>query len=838
MRTPFKTLLSIILVGLASLGIVLMFMGEQVKEMLNPLVRDILVNLNLEDFEGDLDEYTLAYVNSSTNGVLWLRSHSNGEFDDIKGDFDQNQILTYGHKETTKALSFFADKVAASGAKQEDIWIRVNKNYSVASINKATTIIALDPIYSSFTVDSGTDHNRLRWSEISDDPYFEYETTYYPIYDYQAIQDSVIDDPEWVMAENNYADFVYKNYLGLKNDNVRNELEEYLRENNLSPKEGDFASIMEVKNHFLGDEFVYDAKANLRKNYGQSNSVIEFLYEKKGDYRYFSNALCQLYRAAGIPSRTCSGYIYFVEEGVNTAISFLMLHSWTEVYIRGCGWCKADCSLRKRIVPSEEQAAKEKQEIEANGGVATGLDLDTKIRNNCFNDFKRMLPNMIRYAASQQGIVISDKTIADIQNDDALIRQILAEVIDAYEDGKEPDLTPFIEKYAEEMIKNLPNTLQLEDFYFPDLDTLNQSSVYSYEYQNGYLMRSQINSGISEQVTYADIYKIEEAYPDANPSDEEKRNEWDNVKNKFVEDKRTFMRLYISTNTKKLYKKGKKQSPDWNAYARIDSLTIHTKEIPEELLTALNSSGYRTTSTDSFTYDYTSARANPLTWQSLKKGIDFPAIDGAFTPLVHLDILRGKNTEFELRFEKNACNQEDIGDYSSCCMINCLNRDKIEQTNFYSISDSHGSKDKFQDVTNRYFVISCNDKNGSDFDVTNLAKGGEEGRSDKFSIIENTPENRSSLANAYTLCFESEDIEIKKENLGNLDAILEQNKPKLVFGEMIDESEYYDISTMVNVPAEPGQYRYFYYVNIYNANGDEVNRNYIIHKTYGTITVV
>ena len=179
MRTPFKTLLSIILVGLASLGIVLMFMGEQVKEMLNPLVRDILVNLNLEDFEGDLDEYTLAYVNSSTNGVLWLRSHSNGEFDDIKGDFDQNQILTYGHKDTTKALSFFADKVAASGAKQEDIWIRVNKNYSVASINKATTIIALDPIYSSFSVDSGTDHNRLRWSEISDDPYFEYRQLSY-----------------------------------------------------------------------------------------------------------------------------------------------------------------------------------------------------------------------------------------------------------------------------------------------------------------------------------------------------------------------------------------------------------------------------------------------------------------------------------------------------------------------------------------------------------------------------------------------------------------------------------------------------------------------------------
>ena len=55
---------------------------------------------------------------------------------------------------------------------------------------------------------------------------------------------------------------------------------------------------------------------------------------------------------------------------------------------------------------------------------------------------------------------------------------------------------------------------------------------------------------------------------------------------------------------------------------------------------------------------------------------------------------------------------------------------------------------------------------------------------------------------------------------------------------MIDESEYYDISTMVNVPAEPGQYRYFYIVDIFNANGDGVNRNYIIHKTYGTITVV
>ena len=87
------------------------------------------------------------------------------------------------------------------------------------------------------------------------------------------------------------------------------------------------------------------------------------------------------------------------------------------------------------------------------------------------------------------------------------------------------------------------------------------------------------------------------------------------------------MRLYISTNTKKLYKKGKKQSPDWNAYARIDSLTIHTKEIPEELLTALNNFGYQTNSNNSFTYDYTYARTNPLTWQNLKKGIDFPAID-------------------------------------------------------------------------------------------------------------------------------------------------------------------------------------------------------------------
>lgn len=152
------------------------------------------------------------------------------------------------------------------------------------------------------------------------------------------------------LIENNYRDFVYKNYLNVpKNSAFNGVYSAYsdIIQQNPSDTAQDKIELLKKIRERMAENSEYTLSPG--KTPANRDFVNYFLLEShKGYCVHFATAGVMLARLAGIPARYASGYIIvtddFNDKTANPDGSFTInvkdtrSHAWTEVYIDGYGW--------------------------------------------------------------------------------------------------------------------------------------------------------------------------------------------------------------------------------------------------------------------------------------------------------------------------------------------------------------------------------------------------------------------------------------------------------------------------------------------------------------------
>ena len=156
--------------------------------------------------------------------------------------------------------------------------------------------------------------------------------------------------PMTELLENDYRDFVYKNYLGVPDTSdmkaVREEYADILSSADINTASGKLKTLTALRNKVTSDT---EYSLTPGKTPGNRDFVNYFLLEnKKGYCVHFATAGVMLARMAGIPARYATGYILvkddFNNETLNSDGSYTVevkdnrSHAWAEVYIDGFGW--------------------------------------------------------------------------------------------------------------------------------------------------------------------------------------------------------------------------------------------------------------------------------------------------------------------------------------------------------------------------------------------------------------------------------------------------------------------------------------------------------------------
>lgn len=162
------------------------------------------------------------------------------------------------------------------------------------------------------------------------------------------------DNPHVMMAillQNNYKEFVHKNYLQLPdNSNMKEIREEYSDILNASQNAESVAEKLEILG-MIRDKIGNDVEYSLAPGKTPSNRDFTnyFLLEnRKGYCVHYATAGVLLARMAGIPARYATGYV-IVSDDFNAAsveqdgsytinVKDSRSHAWAEVYIDGFGW--------------------------------------------------------------------------------------------------------------------------------------------------------------------------------------------------------------------------------------------------------------------------------------------------------------------------------------------------------------------------------------------------------------------------------------------------------------------------------------------------------------------
>lgn len=152
------------------------------------------------------------------------------------------------------------------------------------------------------------------------------------------------------VLENNYKNFVYKNYLRVPDTEAMHEVHEYYSD------VVDNVNILNAKDELtvlqnIRDRMAAESEYSLRPGKTPSNRdfVNYFLLENhKGYCMHYATSGVILARMAGIPARYATGYVVVGDDFNNDTkqddntfridVKDNRSHSWAEVYINGIGW--------------------------------------------------------------------------------------------------------------------------------------------------------------------------------------------------------------------------------------------------------------------------------------------------------------------------------------------------------------------------------------------------------------------------------------------------------------------------------------------------------------------
>ena len=140
---------------------------------------------------------------------------------------------------------------------------------------------------------------------------------------------------ELEIFEMHYREYVYANYLYLKDDETLALMREIIATEGFDISDPDIiAKVADYISHAA------DYNLNYNPALDQSeNAIVSFLTEyKEGVCRHYAASAVMLYRALGIPARYTIGYVADAKAGEFVSVTAANAHAWVEIYVNGIGW--------------------------------------------------------------------------------------------------------------------------------------------------------------------------------------------------------------------------------------------------------------------------------------------------------------------------------------------------------------------------------------------------------------------------------------------------------------------------------------------------------------------
>ena len=262
----------------------------------------------------DLRKIVILVINSDTDGKLYFREKSYGDF--VGNGF--MGAASYDEFFRGELSAYYINAYAILEKGTEASYIRIKSNSGQYVL----------PYY-SLDRDAEVQGSDVTFIGSTDEEYYIY---------YLPEDGSYALSSELVAFEAEYEKFVRENYLDIDEKTLEFMLG-VIKNNNFSLNDPDVvakvASFMQNAAEYNLD---YDRGLD-----SEENVAIAFLNKYgEGICQHYATAATMLYRALGIPARYTTGYVGTAKAGEDVNVTAAEAHAWVEIYKSGFGWVRVE----------------------------------------------------------------------------------------------------------------------------------------------------------------------------------------------------------------------------------------------------------------------------------------------------------------------------------------------------------------------------------------------------------------------------------------------------------------------------------------------------------------
>ena len=200
--------------------------------------------------------------------------------------------------------------------------------------------------YGAGTVTEGVlSAENLRWEGMYAPSVTEYSAQLYPVGSSYLLQDQLKDtDTEYRLAESDYRDWVYAQYLTMPEDAYQVLTKHF-------SVDGDITTVQATREiaQLLPELIEYNEK--VLTSTGQRDFLSYVLEVSRSGYSvHYATLATLLLRCCGIPARYVEGYVVTPSQaealsgGESLTLTQRNAHAWTEYYLDGVGWIPFDAT--------------------------------------------------------------------------------------------------------------------------------------------------------------------------------------------------------------------------------------------------------------------------------------------------------------------------------------------------------------------------------------------------------------------------------------------------------------------------------------------------------------
>lgn len=263
------------------------------------------------EMDGLPDEDVILTVLTNKTESVYLRDKSFGDYN--KEGFDKPVVF---RSSGINPISYASMALVDNG--------RVSNSIEIEFLREQISYLV--PYFTTNTLNAQDDTNIF--GSYTDKYILDYIS-----YNFFANPNYNLINPQYLIQENTYRDYVYENYLELP-ESTKFGLLNIAQQENLDPLSPNI--IKEVQT-YIQNAAEYSVEFKYPENV--EDLVLYFLTVlKQGICQHFAAAGVLMYRAMGIPARYVTGYKADAIANEVSEVTNLDAHAWVEIYLDGFGW--------------------------------------------------------------------------------------------------------------------------------------------------------------------------------------------------------------------------------------------------------------------------------------------------------------------------------------------------------------------------------------------------------------------------------------------------------------------------------------------------------------------